>query len=140
MIYTHKVQYYETDKMGIVHHSNYVRWMEEARVAFLEYIGASFVSLEDMGIVSPVLTIDCRFVDMTRFGDSVDITPKIEEFKGVKLLVEYEMRNSKTGEICFKAHSTHCFMQDGKVINMRKKYPEIYAKFSEEMEKDKINL
>ena len=34
--YTHKVQYYETDKMGVVHHSNYIRWMEEARVAFLD--------------------------------------------------------------------------------------------------------
>lgn len=32
--YLHKVQYYETDKMGIVHHSNYIRWMEEARVDF----------------------------------------------------------------------------------------------------------
>ena len=30
--YLHKVQYYETDKMGIAHHSNYIRWMEEARL------------------------------------------------------------------------------------------------------------
>ena len=40
MIYKHKVQYYETDKMQVVHHSNYIRWMEEARVEFLEKIGA----------------------------------------------------------------------------------------------------
>ena len=37
--YIHKVQYYETDKMGITHHSNYIRWMEEARVDFMEQIG-----------------------------------------------------------------------------------------------------
>jgi acyl-CoA thioester hydrolase len=36
--YSHKVQYYETDKMGITHHSNYVRWMEEARIYFLDKI------------------------------------------------------------------------------------------------------
>ena len=37
--YVHKVQYYETDKMGIVHHSNYIRWMEEARIDFLDSVG-----------------------------------------------------------------------------------------------------
>ena len=37
--YTHVVQYYETDRMGITHHSNYIRWMEEARVAMLEDMG-----------------------------------------------------------------------------------------------------
>ena len=44
--YLHKVQYYETDKMGIAHHSNYIRWMEEARVDFLEKIGWGFDRLE----------------------------------------------------------------------------------------------
>ena len=34
--YIHKVKYYETDKMGITHHSNYVRFMEEARISFLK--------------------------------------------------------------------------------------------------------
>ena len=38
-ICTHKAQYYETDQMGIIHHSNYIRWFEEARVGFLEEIG-----------------------------------------------------------------------------------------------------
>lgn len=37
--YRHIVQYYETDKMGITHHSNYIRWMEEARIDFLRQIG-----------------------------------------------------------------------------------------------------
>ena len=37
--YIRRVNYYETDKMGITHHSNYVRWMEEARIDFLEKIG-----------------------------------------------------------------------------------------------------
>ena len=44
--YTHKVNYYETDKMGITHHSNYIRWMEEARIDFLESIGFGYDKLE----------------------------------------------------------------------------------------------
>ncbi|MDO4174604.1 MAG: acyl-CoA thioesterase, partial [Eubacteriales bacterium] len=37
--YNHRIQYYETDGMRIVHHSNYIRWMEEARIAFMEEAG-----------------------------------------------------------------------------------------------------
>ena len=55
-MYQHKIQYYETDKMGITHHSNYIRWMEEARIDFLEQLGFGFDKLEQSGIVSPVLS------------------------------------------------------------------------------------
>ena len=47
--YQHTVQYYETDKMGIVHHSNYIRWMEEARVAYLAQLGWNIEMLELWG-------------------------------------------------------------------------------------------
>ena len=58
--YTHKVQYYETDKMGCVHHSNYIRWMEEARVELLDRLGIGFSMMETRGIISPVVGIQCR--------------------------------------------------------------------------------
>ena len=52
-IYTHKVNYYETDKMGITHHSNYIRFMEEARMNYLSEIGYPMTRLEEEGIASP---------------------------------------------------------------------------------------
>ena len=58
--YRHTVQYYETDKMGITHHSNYIRWMEEARVDFLAQIGWDYAMLEEMGVISPVIGIECK--------------------------------------------------------------------------------
>ena len=65
--YIHSVKYYETDKMGITHHSNYVRWMEEARIDFLDQIGYSYKRLEEEGIVSPVIAIDCKYKATTTF-------------------------------------------------------------------------
>ena len=59
--YIRKVNYYETDKMGITHHSNYVRYMEEARLHFLDELGWSFDKLEDEGISSPVISISCNY-------------------------------------------------------------------------------
>ena len=53
--YEHYTQYYETDQMGCVHHSNYIRWMEEARVFLMEQMGCSYRAMEEAGILSPVL-------------------------------------------------------------------------------------
>ena len=82
--YLRKVQYYETDRMGIVHHSNYVRWMEEARIAFLESIGISFASMEAMGIVSPVTGLSVDYKKPCTFGDTVEILVEIEKYNGIE--------------------------------------------------------
>ena len=52
--YIHKVKYYECDRMGITHHSNYIRIMEEARVDMLDRLGYGFEKMEAEGVVSPV--------------------------------------------------------------------------------------
>ena len=77
--YEHKVQYYETDKMGITHHSNYIRWMEEARVNWLDKIGWSFQKIEDLGMVSPVVEISCKYINSTKFNDTVEIKVRLKE-------------------------------------------------------------
>ena len=55
--YSRKAQYHETDKMGIIHHSNYIKWLEEARIAYMEHLGYGFDKVEQLGIVSPVAGI-----------------------------------------------------------------------------------
>lgn len=77
-MYQHKVQYYETDKMGITHHSNYIRWMEEARIDFLEKIGWSFARIEAEGIVSPVISVDVKYRKTTTFNDLITILVQVE--------------------------------------------------------------
>lgn len=124
-VYQHKVQYYETDKMGIVHHSNYIRWMEEARIDFLDQIGWNFKKLEDMGLVSPVTAVDCKYKVSTMFGDTVDIMVSVEEFKGIKLKLRYEMK--RDGKLVCEGRSEHCFMNgEGRILNMKREYPAFY--------------
>lgn len=71
LTYSHEVQYYETDRMGITHHSNYVRWMEEARSYFLKAIGWPYDEIEAEGIISPVLSLSCEYKRTTTFADSI---------------------------------------------------------------------
>lgn len=123
--YQHKVQYYETDKMSIVHHSNYIRWMEEARIDFLGQIGWNYKRLEDMGIISPVTAVECKYRVSTMFDDMITIHVWVEEFKGVKLKIGYRMMRDNV--LVCEAGSEHCFLNsEGGIINLKKEFPEFY--------------
>ena len=131
MDYMHTVQYYETDRMGITHHSNYIRWMEEARVDFLSQIGWDYVRLEEMGIISPVINVNCDYKKTTTFADKVYIKVSVKEFKGVKLFLSYEMKNEDGVVVC-TATSSHAFLtKEGKPIRVQKEYPDFYKTLSE---------
>ncbi|MBQ6928787.1 MAG: acyl-CoA thioesterase [Oscillospiraceae bacterium] len=125
-MYTHKVHYYETDRMGITHHSNYIRWMEEARIEFLKNIGWGYEKIEEMGIISPVTAVECRYKNTTTFADIVHIDVWVEEFKGVRLKIGYSMKKPDGTLVC-ECSSEHCFMnKDGKIISLKREYPDIY--------------
>lgn len=124
--YIHRVQYYETDRMGITHHSNYIRWMEEARVVFLDSIGWGYDRMEELGILSPVVSVEANYRHTTTFGDRVAVQVWIQEYKGVRLVVSYDMKNINTGETVFTGSSSHCFLdREGTLIRMKKQFPEL---------------
>ena len=131
MAYIHTVQYYETDKMSITHHSNYIRWMEEARISFLSEIGWDFAKLEKMGIVSPVLNVTCDYKKSTTFSDKVTIHVSVERFSGVKLQLAYKMEN-EAGDVVCRASSVHAFLDiEGRPVRMKQAYPGLYQALSE---------
>lgn len=133
--YIHKVQYYETDKMAIVHHSNYIRWFEEARVDWLSQIGCTMQSIEDEGVLIPVMSVTCNYHSMVRFGDEVTVKIKVGKFNGIKIEMEYEIRDVATGELRTTGSSSHCFIdREGKLISLKKNKPEMYEKLLKGME------
>ena len=130
--YEHKAHYYETDKMGIVHHSNHIRWMEEARMDLMEQIGLSYKQMEEMEIISPVLSVSCEYHSMVHFDDTVVIETKITKYNGIKMELEYVMKDKETGELRTTAKSSHCFLnKSGKPISLKRMYPELDTKFFE---------
>lgn len=134
--FTHKVQYYETDRMGITHHSNYVRWMEEARVYFLDAVGLPYDKLEADGIISPVTAVDCHYKATSTFADVIAIDIRVSILKGAKLGFDYVMTN-QDGQLVCQAHSEHSFLdQNGRFVALKKVYPDFYAKVQEMINQD----
>ena len=133
--YIHKVQYYETDAMGIVHHSNHIRWFEEARVDFLEQLGYGYHRLEEEGISAPVLEASCRYLAPLRFGEEAVITLALTACTPVRFQVRYEIREKEGGALRGEGHTSHCYT-DGKgaLLSLRKANPGFYSILLEAME------
>lgn len=124
--YQHKVQYYETDRMGIVHHSNYIRWMEEARVDFLDQIGWSLETLEKMGAVSPVTALEAKYKQNTTFPQVISIRVTLTQYTGVRLKLGYVME-SPDGQVVFEGASEHCFLDgQGRILRLKKAFPDFH--------------
>ena len=66
--YIIKARYYETDQMGIIHHANYIRWMEEARIDLMNQMGYPYRRFEEMGYLSPVLHAECEYKKSVKFN------------------------------------------------------------------------
>lgn len=124
--YRHQIKYYETDKMSITHHSNYVRFMEEARIYFLEQIGWGFDKIEEQGIVSPVMNINCNYKKTTTFPDVLDIYVWVEKITTCKMTFGYKFMHND--DVVFTATSMHCFLnQKGQPVIVEKEYPGLHA-------------
>lgn len=133
--YCRKAYYYETDRMDIIHHSNYIRWLEEARVDLMEQIGYPFAEMEAKGIVSPVLGVSLEYKSPVKFGDEFEINCKLTKFNGCKFELDYEIINKTTGMLSCKAHSFHCFTDASlKPLRLKKAYPQLFEKFSQSVE------
>ena len=94
------VRYYETDRMGVVHNSNYIRYFECARNGMMADAGIPIERLEaEDRVMTPIVSVSCRFKHPARMGDSVRCVAKIEKAPLAKLRVLQEVYNQE-GLLC----------------------------------------
>lgn len=134
--YVHKVMYYETDKMGVTHHSNYIRFMEEARIDYLEKIGYPYSRMIEEGVISPVVSVGCDFKKPTTFADEIVVDVKLVSYTGVKFVFGYVMTNRNTGDVVVTGQTEHCFTSvEGLPVIIKKRFPEMHEHFIKLIEK-----
>lgn len=133
--YEHKVQYYETDQMQVVHHSNYIRWFEEARTDFMERVGFGYDEMERMGICCPVIEAGAKYLRMTRFAQVVQIKVTVKSYNGIKMIVAYDVIHKDTGMINCIGETKHCFLNEkGQPISLKKGCPSFHELILKYME------
>lgn len=125
--YVREAKYYETDQMAVVHHSNYIRWFEEARIDFLEQIGLGYDKIEAAGVYSPVLGVTCEYKSSVKFHDTVMVTAKLKSFNGIKMKIEYQVLDADTEQLRAIGTSEHCFVStDFRPISLKRDHKEMY--------------
>ena len=126
----HLVQYYETDQMGVTHHSNYVRWFEESRTKLFEELGMGYKGMEEQGIICPVVGITAKYKTMAKYCDTVVIRAEIVRYTGVRFEIKYTIFDKETEQVRCTGTSEHCFInRSGKVISLQREKPEVHERF-----------
>ena len=121
------VRYAETDKMGIVHHSVYPIWYELARTDFVKIAGLSYNKMEEMGIMTPLLELECKYLKPAFYEDELTVEVCIEKMTPVRIIFNYKVY--KNNILLNTGKTMHAFVdKDLKPINAKKKFPEIYEK------------
>ena len=136
-IFERDINYYETDKMGVVHHSNYIRFLEEARCGWLEHIDMPFDLLEANGVTIPVLGVNCTYKHHVTFGDTIIIKPYAKEYTGVRMTIGYYVTDKKTGKTVLICETKHCLTDKKlKPVNLKKYNKEFNDKFENLLRKE----
>lgn len=126
-IYQRRVNYYETDQMGIVHHSNYIRYFEEARMDMMEKTGLPYAAMEELGLLIPVLSVECHYSKPLLFGETFTISSRLIKYDGIKLQFTYEIHVGE--ELRTTGNSRHCFLdKEMKPVRMKREFPDIHHK------------
>ncbi len=127
--YVRRANYYETDQMKNIHHSNYIRWFEEARLDYLRRAGLDYEGMENNGVVIPVTSVSCVYKIPIRFNQVVEIYPKLLAFNGVRMAFSYKIYTID-GNLAVTGESGHCFVdvRTGKPVTTQRRAPDFYEK------------
>lgn len=94
-----RVRYGECDQMGYLHHSNYARYYEVARVELMRSLGFPYGEMENSGIIMPVLNMECKFIKPVLYDEMVTVRATISEMPKTRMKLAYEVFNNKAVKV-----------------------------------------
>ena len=126
MVHTvrHKVNFYDTDAMAVVHHSNYIRWFEIGRVEFLREAGITLNQLMDDGFVFPITEVSAKYVNSAKFDDELIIETTPEALTKAKMAFTYRILRASDDTLLVTGRTQNVFtsMETGKITRLPETY------------------
>ena len=128
-------RYAETDQMGIVHHSVYAIWYEQARTEYFNNIGIRYDEVEKNGLITPLIELNCKYKKPAYYNQEVEIQTKLIELTPVKFTLQYDIYDKNKNLI--NIGTTKLAWTDAnsfKIINLKKTKPEMYERLEKLLE------
>lgn len=104
-----RVRYAETDQMGVVYHGNYAQYLEMGRVEWLRALGVTYRSMEENGIMLPVISLQIHYKKSALYDDLLTVETRLKKIPGVKIEFDYEIYNEKR-ELLVEANTVLAFL------------------------------
>jgi acyl-CoA thioester hydrolase len=108
-----RVRYAETDQMGYMYYGNYAAFFEVGRVEMLRSLGMSYKSMEDSGIIMPVIRMKCNYILPALYDEEISVKVFIEKMPSVRIHFRYELFNEKE-ELIHIGETTLVFIDKAK--------------------------
>ncbi|TAI49084.1 acyl-CoA thioesterase [Flagellimonas allohymeniacidonis] len=104
-----RVRYGETDQMGVVYHGNYAQYLEMGRVEWLRALGITYRSMEENGIMLPVISLQLHYKKSALYDDLLTVETQLVKTPKVKIEFDYKIYNEEK-ELLVEAHTVLAFM------------------------------
>jgi acyl-CoA thioester hydrolase len=104
-----KVHFYDTDMMGIAHHSNHIRWFECGRVEYFKKAGVDLLDLMANGIVFPIKKITCDYISPINFDDIIAIETRLTKMTRAQMVFNFRILRKNTGEVLATGSTQNVF-------------------------------
>ena len=129
------VRYAETDRMGIVHHSNYPIWYEIARNDYIKMFGISYTDMENAGVMTPLLNLSCHFGIPALYEDELIIRTWCTAMTAARIEFSYTVKRIEPdgSETELGYGSTEHGFVDSKTFrpcNVKKRLPDLFEKIN----------
>ncbi|MDR2879827.1 MAG: acyl-CoA thioesterase [Fusobacteriales bacterium] len=125
----HRIYYYDTDKMGVVYHSNYLKWMEAARTDFFRD-RLPYSTLEEMGVMLPVKTLNIEYFNPVKYDELIKTKIKLLEFSKIKIKFLYEIYNESFTQLKARAETVNVFTDvDGNLKRLSDEVRDIFGDY-----------
>lgn len=131
-----RVIYADTDAMGIVYHTNYIKWFEIGRSEMLRQAGYPYAKLEAQGVWLPLAGVNCEYKIPAVYDDLLEIHGWVSELKAATIVISYEIYRKGTGELLVTGSTKHAVTDpELKPLRLKKACPEVYEIFAAELNK-----
>jgi acyl-CoA thioester hydrolase len=123
-----RVRYAETDKMGVVYHSNYLIWFEIGRTEWLRATGWTYREMEAEGVQLPVIEVHCEYRHGARYDDDVEIKTRAKKLSPVRVQFDYQATRRADGVLLATGHTVHATIdRDGRPVRMPERVKELFT-------------
>lgn len=137
MIHKTKIipRYAETDQMGVIHHSVYAIYYEQARTDFFNEIGLRYDEIEKSGIMTPLVELNCKYKRPAYYNQEIEIRTRITELTPARFTVQYDIYDKDENLINIGTTTlAWADIKTFKIINLKKVNPEMYDKLEKLVE------